>query len=185
LATFAEWCSKSPERPEHIARLFRGIAKKAIGAVWPQMPVNSVEEEAQEFAQTVIGRLLSKSLDIPTERHLVALAKKVMKREAISGLRKLKRRAAKRTRLEDRAKERQAHQRTPLQIVETEELADLAFAELAELPAPNAEAFALVVVEGLTDSQAGKVIGAEPGTVRQRVYRARRALRARLRDGAL
>jgi RNA polymerase sigma-70 factor (ECF subfamily) len=52
---------------------------------------------------------------------------------------------------------------------------------LATLPAGQREAVVLVEWLGLTDAEAGRVLGLSPGAVRTRLHRARTALRDQLR----
>jgi RNA polymerase sigma-70 factor (ECF subfamily) len=53
---------------------------------------------------------------------------------------------------------------------------------LATLPERQREALVLIEWLGMTDQQAGKILGIKPGTVRVNTSRARRSLRNRLGD---
>jgi len=68
----------------------------------------------------------------------------------------------------------------PDREIEQRELAALLTAALDRLPLDQRVAFVLCEVEERTSSEVGRILGEQPGTVRARVFHAKRRLRAEL-----
>jgi RNA polymerase sigma factor (sigma-70 family) len=78
------------------------------------------------------------------------------------------------------AENQSAHEPSPEQALETQELAELVRAALDALPPREREAMLLHYAEGLTSPEMASVLGEQPGTVRVRLHRGRRRLHERL-----
>ena len=68
----------------------------------------------------------------------------------------------------------------PLELVESSEIGAVIRRELAHLPEKLREAFVLFDVEELSIKEVAEIMGSPEGTVKARIFRARRALRERL-----
>lgn len=71
-----------------------------------------------------------------------------------------------------------------IEEIETERLAALVREFLKELPARQREALDLVDLQGVGQAEAAARLGVSPATLRTHLFRARRATRSRLVDGA-
>jgi len=69
---------------------------------------------------------------------------------------------------------------SPLDLVEGREVGELIRRELAQLPDKLREAFVLFDVEEMSIKEVAQIMGSPEGTVKARIFRARRALRERL-----
>ncbi len=70
----------------------------------------------------------------------------------------------------------------PLELIATDELVARVRAAISALPAGQRHAVALFYIEGLTQTEAAAELGTRPGAIKTRLHKARRSLRASLRD---
>ena len=70
----------------------------------------------------------------------------------------------------------------PVAVVAAHELTVRVREAIAALPAGQREAVALFYIDGLTQAEAARELGTRPGAIKTRLHKARRSLRASLRD---
>jgi RNA polymerase sigma-70 factor (ECF subfamily) len=70
----------------------------------------------------------------------------------------------------------------PLELIAADELGVRVRAAIAALPVGQRQAVALFYIDGLTQAEAAEEIGTRPGAIKTRLHKARRSLRASLRD---
>lgn len=70
----------------------------------------------------------------------------------------------------------------PVDLIAADELGVRVRGAIAALPAGQRQAVALFYIDGLTQAEAAEEIGTRPGAIKTRLHKARRSLRASLRD---
>lgn len=70
----------------------------------------------------------------------------------------------------------------PVELIASSELAARVRAAIAALPAGQRQAVALFYIDGLTQAEAAEELQTRPGAIKTRLHKARRSLRASLKD---